>query len=31
VRAAMTGEVPIPDALANIEARIARCVSHAAK
>jgi multiple sugar transport system substrate-binding protein len=30
VRAAMIGEVPIPDALADIEARIAACVSHAA-
>ena len=30
VRSAMIGEVPIPDALADIEARIAACVSHAA-
>ncbi len=31
VRAAMLGEVPIPEALAGIEARIAECVAHAAR
>jgi multiple sugar transport system substrate-binding protein len=30
VRSAMLGELPVPDALADIESRIARCVSHAA-